>query len=80
MSRSGRQEQLARSRAYAGGMAAAKTNQGFHLRTVVAHELNQYGTIDEVLECGHRQRPRSDMIGQYDAVRRRCRQCPKEPS
>jgi len=29
----------------------------------------------ELLECGHKQRARSDFIGPTNANRRRCRQC-----
>lgn len=32
----------------------------------------------EILECGHRQRPREDFIGKTNALRRRCWQCGKE--
>ena len=30
----------------------------------------------EVLECGHRQRPKSDVYGTTTPNRRRCKQCP----
>jgi len=32
----------------------------------------------EVLECGHAQRVRSDFIGETNASKRRCVQCPKD--
>jgi hypothetical protein len=32
----------------------------------------------EVLECGHEQRPVSDIYGETYAYRRRCRQCLRE--
>lgn len=31
--------------------------------------------VYEVLECGHRQTPKTDFIGQINASRRRCRKC-----
>lgn len=53
------------------------------LRKIVEHA---YGDVDgsfpnvlfEVLECGHRQLPRSDFVGETNVERRRCRQCGKE--
>lgn len=62
-----------RSRAIAGGMAARSTNRWYYLRKVTGHD--KFG--QETLECGHAQRAKSDMIGEYDAYRRRCRNCPK---
>lgn len=67
---------LKHSRAVAGGRAAASTNKWFHLRRV-EHVAQHLGTTIETLECGHTMQPRSDMIGEYEATRRRCRQCPK---
>lgn len=32
-------------------------------------------SVVEILECGHRQRERRDMVGPTNAVRRRCRTC-----
>lgn len=32
----------------------------------------------ELLECGHTQLPKSDIIGHRPAVRRRCRKCKQE--
>lgn len=61
-----------RSRARSGGKAAVSTNRWYYLRKVTGYD----GRL-EVLECGHKQRPKSDMIGEYDAARRRCHQCPK---
>lgn len=32
----------------------------------------------EILECGHEQRPVRDLMGETNAVRRRCARCRKE--
>lgn len=40
------------------------------LRKIVGHEDGF-----EVLECGHRQRPKTDFVGETNAQRRRCRKC-----
>ena len=68
---------LKHSRATSGGKAAARTTQRYYLRRIVSEKLNQYGAPIEVLECGHEQRPVSDMIGPTSAERRRCKQCPR---
>ncbi len=34
--------------------------------------------VYEVLECGHRQRPRQDFMGEYHAASRRCGKCPRK--
>lgn len=43
------------------------------LRKIVGHE-----DFKEILECGHRQYPVTDIYGETNAVRRRCWQCRKE--
>lgn len=43
------------------------------LRKIVDHTEDGL----ELLECGHKQRPRSDFVGHTNSVRRRCRQCGK---
>lgn len=43
-------------------------------RKVVGEEAGEYA-IQEVLECGHRLRPREDMIGRTYVERRRCVEC-----
>lgn len=56
------------------------------LRRVIREEteiISQAGGVDvrvhvEVLECGHRVRPRQDCFGETHAVRRRCSKCAKE--
>ena len=45
------------------------------LRAIVATEHDECGARIEVLECGHKQRQRQDMIGPTNAYRRRCRHC-----
>jgi hypothetical protein len=67
----------------------AGKNKKYHLRKIVGRktgaELNKelgtsqyYATIlYEHLECGHYQPPVSDIYGETNAYRRRCRQCPK---
>lgn len=44
------------------------------LRKVVGHCRVGYTTM-EALECGHLQMPKSDLMGQTNAYRRRCRFC-----
>jgi hypothetical protein len=44
-------------------------------RKIVGHERNEHGSAVEVLECGHRLRPRHDMIGETYPMRRRCVDC-----
>lgn len=68
---------LKHSRAVSGGKAAARTTQRYYLRRIIEEKVNEHGSIIEVLECGHEQRPVSDMIGPTTATRRRCKQCPK---
>ena len=65
-----------RSRATKGGKAGAATNRMYYLRRIVGHD--ELGA--EILECGHAQMPRQDMVGEYDAYRRRCIRCPKVKS
>lgn len=50
------------------------------LRKTVGYERHDRypEVVLEVLECGHRQHPRTDMIGETNAVRRRCQKCAKE--
>jgi hypothetical protein len=52
-------------------------NQRQPLRRIVETKPSHvYGAAAvEVLECGHEQRQKSDMIGLTNAYRRRCRQC-----
>lgn len=50
--------------------ASARTNQ-YPLRKVVSHTEDGR----EELECGHLMYPRSDMLGETNTVRRRCRKC-----
>jgi len=47
------------------------------LRKIVGYSPNlQYPRLfDEVLECGHTQRPVTDIYGETVAYRRRCRKC-----
>ena len=67
------------NRARNGGKAAKKTNQ-YPLRKVVGVEsIDVTGNANYVrkerLECGHLVHPRSDMIGETNAYRRRCYHC-----
>lgn len=48
------------------------------LRKIVDHEYMGADSWREILECGHRQYPVRDLIGETNAVRRRCWQCKKE--
>lgn len=76
-SRSGDAERLAHSRAYSGGMGwASSPLRNAPLRRVVEVVPGEYGRL-EVLSCGHSMRPRSDMIGETSASRRRCLECPR---
>lgn len=45
----------------------------YPLRRIVGEE----GGL-EVLECGHKQRPRRDLVGVTNAVRRRCWRCARD--
>lgn len=51
-----------------------KTNRD-PLRKIVGRDENEHGVPLEVLECGHKQPVRNDMIGPTNAYRRRCRRC-----
>lgn len=53
-----------------------KTNRD-PLRKIVGNSIDAYGVMTEVLECGHEQRPREDIIGPTNAYRRRCSKCAK---
>jgi hypothetical protein len=68
-------------------MMSEQTRRLGPLRKVVAevpryHDSPEYGRIDvgidEVLECGHRQRRKEDIYGPTNAYRRRCQQCRRE--
>lgn len=48
------------------------------LRRIVDTLVTDDGLRFEVLECGHRQPQRQDMIGPTNAYRRRCRRCAKK--
>ncbi len=68
-----------RNRGSKGGKAARQTN-GHPLRRIVGVEAvkiagTSVSVRKERLECGHLMRPRSDMIGETHAARRRCSQC-----
>jgi hypothetical protein len=70
-----------------------KTNpvgrRAFPLRKVIGGQYQEIMLADgtgsgvqrfvEVLECGHRQPPVSDIIGETNAQARRCAICAKEP-
>lgn len=73
-------------RAAAGGKAADHTSP---LRKILRLEdVPIYSVKDpervvgwrtvEVLECGHEQGIKQDMVGEYHAQRRRCKRCAKE--
>jgi hypothetical protein len=48
------------------------------LRRIVETKRYPYSSLVhiEVLECGHEQRQKTDIIGPTNAYRRRCRRCP----
>lgn len=49
------------------------------LRKIVGYIRDEESGCDrELLECGHSQRPRRDMIGETNASRRPCRGCRRE--
>jgi hypothetical protein len=50
------------------------------LRKIVSTEFDQHDRRIEVLECGHKQPQRQDMIGPTNAYRRRCAPCGKGKS
>lgn len=45
------------------------------LRKIDREEHNEHGSVIEVLTCGHKLRPRHDMIGTTYCERRRCVAC-----
>lgn len=48
----------------------------YPLRKIEDHWTNpSNGLVFEVLECGHKQRVKSDIYGETHPVRRRCRRC-----
>lgn len=51
--------------------------QLYPLRAITGYTESPAGAPLEVLECGHTQHIRQDMIGETVAARRRCRQCPQ---
>src|SRR5947209_2328533 len=64
-----------RRRAHSGAnLGALRRTMKHPLRRVIGEETIK-GVVKERLECGHFQLPRRDMIGQTNALRRRCRQC-----
>lgn len=66
---------LVHSRARSGGNAyAVSAARWAPLRKVVGADTYHSTTV-EILECGHDQRQREDMIGDTYATRRRCVQC-----
>lgn len=67
---------LKHSRAVNGGNAAAMSPTRFApLRKIDREENNEHGSVIEVLACGHKLRPRHDMIGTTYTERRRCVEC-----
>jgi hypothetical protein len=44
------------------------------LKKIVGHVKVGYATM-EALECGHFQMPKQDLMGETNAVRRRCTKC-----
>ncbi len=50
------------------------------LRKIVGYETNTLGLSYEILECGHRKRPRQDIYGETNAIRRRCKKCVRRPA
>lgn len=60
------------------GRTGGKGNQRTGpLRRIVDHVYTAEwpNLLQELLECGHTQLPVRDLIGETNAVRRRCRQC-----
>lgn len=45
------------------------------LREVTSQVRNSYGTVLDVLSCGHKVRQAQDIIGPVNRYRRRCRIC-----
>lgn len=60
--------------------AGSKATNQYPLRRVVKVDYpdDHPFVLYEYLECGHYQLPRSDMFGQTNANRRRCRRCHAE--
>ncbi len=61
-------------------MRKRNTNTKYRLRKIVRYYTNYWGTIIEVLECGHEQAERQDIYGATNAYRRKCRNCLKGES
>lgn len=69
-------QEFKRHRAMRGADAAAKSPTRFApYRKIVSTEFDERGMEVELLECGHRTRPRSDMIGRTYPSSRRCVDC-----
>lgn len=71
-------QEFKRHRAMAGAQASRTNPTRFApYRKIVGEEPDERHPIltNEVLECGHRQRPREDMIGRTYPSRRRCVAC-----
>jgi hypothetical protein len=64
-----------RSRARSGGNAYSVSPARWAPLRKITDKRNYRNTVVEVLECGHEQRIREDMIGETNAYRRRCEQC-----
>lgn len=45
------------------------------LQKIVGQRRNEHGVVLDVLECGHEQHERQDIIGPTNATRRRCQKC-----
>ncbi len=73
--------ELKRYRAMKGADASTSSPLRYApLRKIVGQKMERIGTSIferhvEVLECGHTLAPRHDMIGETNAVSRRCREC-----
>lgn len=66
---------LVQSRARSGGNAfSISPTRWAPLRKIVGTDSYRSTTV-EILECGHDQRVREDMIGETNAYRRRCVEC-----
>lgn len=59
------------------GKRKSRETNSYPLRKIVGYVPDEkYAHLTyELLECSHTQLPRSDMFGETNAVRRRCRKC-----
>lgn len=56
---------------------SGRSNRKGHVNRNPLRKIVDWDGEFETLECGHKQRQKSDFVGPTNAERRRCRQCGK---